>query len=152
MPHSICIQSVGKYDTLTKAEIVRQHSKGMRQIIREPIVVTCVYNGNTETITVPVDRVFDGDSLKCLFSIQDDGIAWAIHDWLYNTHAFDTKSDGTTTRIDRRWPADELMYALLILEGYTVYGRCLQYLDGCIIRRLDRAWDQISDNNFVPPL
>jgi len=150
MPHSISIQSVGKYRPLTETEISHQNGRRMRHIIREPIVVTCVYNGKPETITVPVDRVFDGDSLKNLFCINDDGIAWAIHDWLYNTHAFDTKSNGTTTVIDMRWPVDELMYSLLIIEGYTIYGRCLQSLDMCVVGELDKAWEMINDNTFVP--
>ena len=150
-PHSICIKSIGKYETLTKTEIAKQHSKNMRRVIRKPIVVTCMYNGNMETITVPMNRVFDGDSLKKLFCIKDDGIAWAIHDWLYHTHAFDKRSDGTTTQINLRWPVDELMYSLLILEGYKVYGKCLQSLDVCMIGVLDRAWDATNKNTFVRP-
>jgi hypothetical protein len=151
MPHSIHIQSQGQYDKLTKLEIAYQHSKRMRNIIREPIVVTCMYNGSIETITIPANRVFDGDSLKYILCLEDDGIAWAVHDWLYNTHAFDTKLDGTTTLLEHRWPVDELMYALLIAEGNALYGRFLQTADICVIAQLDRAWDRINDNTFVEP-
>ena len=63
-------------------------------------------------------------------------------------HAFDTKSDGTTTLINMRWPVDELMYNILILEGYVLYGRCLQYFDMCVIGNLDNAWDNVNDNTF----
>jgi hypothetical protein len=149
MPQSVHIVNKGEYVHLTEREILQQKTKGMKYRIKRPIVVTCVYNGKPESVTVPVDRVFDGDSLKRKLRLEDDGIAWAVHDWLYNTHAFDTKGDGTTTVIDKRWPVDELMYNLLVLDGYNFYSKLLQMADGLAAITLDRAWHAVNDNAFV---
>ena len=124
-------------------------SRRMKYRIRAPIVVTCLYNGIPETITVPVDRVFDGDSLKRRCHLNDDGIAWAVHDWLYKTHAFDVKTDDTQTMIDNRWSADEIMYSLLKLEGYKFYGNFLQSADVLTAITLDRAWVATNENHYV---
>jgi hypothetical protein len=149
MPKAVKIVSAGEYVQLTNQEIKQQKTKGMKYRISRPIVITCLYNGKPESVTVPVDRVFDGDSLKRMLCLADDGIAWAVHDWLYNTHAFDTKHDGTTTAIDTRWPVDELMYALLLLEDYKWYGKSLQLADTLAAMTLDRAWHAVNDNSFV---
>lgn len=149
MPRSVKILNEGEYVHLTDQEIRRQKTKGMKYRISRPIVVTCLYKGKPESVTVPVDRVFDGDSLKRMLCLEDDGIAWAVHDWLYNTHAFDPKQDGTTTAIDTRWPVDELMYALLAIEGYKLYGKSLQLADTLAAMTLDRAWHAVNDNVFI---
>lgn len=143
------IVSMGAYVRLTPQEITRQIGTHMKYRISKPIVVHCVYNSKQETVTVPVDRVFDGDSFKRMLYLQDDGLAWAVHDWLYHSHAFDTKPDGTTTTIDRS-VVDEIMYSLLVLDGSVVYAKLLQLGDGFVAAILDQAWDKQTDNVFIP--
>jgi len=122
----------------------------MRYRTLKNIVVECIYNGSLETITVPVDRVFDGDTLKSWLYMASEGIAWVVHDWMYYTHAFDTKPDGTTTKIENRWSVDELMYILLTIEGSPRYAYFLQTFDSLVRWVLDHYWGDRVVAMFVP--
>jgi len=80
----------------------------------------------------------------------ENGIAWAVHDWMYYTHAFDTKPDGTTTKIENRWSVDELMYILLTIEGSPRYAYFLQTFDSLVRWVLDHYWGDRVVAMFVP--
>ena len=60
-------------------------------------------------MTCSAGSVFTGDTLKSILNIENDGVAWVFHDWLYNEHAFDVRPDGTQKLCQVQWdlaPAD----------------------------------------------
>jgi hypothetical protein len=111
--------------------------------IMKTMRLSCVYKGKTELVTCPAGSVFNGDSLKYILNIENDGIAWVFHDWLYTSHAFDIREDGTQTTIphENRWVVDELMYTIIEIDGYVCYARSAKALDTIIDRILHNAWN-----------
>jgi S1-C subfamily serine protease len=132
---------------LSKQEIAIQHSPGMLYEIMKDLQMSCMYRGNKEIVTCPAGRVFNGDSLKYILNIENDGVAWVFHDWLYNKHSFDVRVDGTQTTIDRdhRWVIDELMYSIIEIDGYVLYARIAKTLDTIIDGILYNAWGDGSN-------
>ena len=127
---------------LSKREISLQNSPGMLYEIMQDMRLSCMYHGKTEIVTCPAGSVFNGDTLKYILNIENDGVAWVFHDWLYNEHAFDVRPDGTQTTIpsENRWVIDELMYSIIKLDGYLLYARIAKTFDTIIDGILNNAW------------
>jgi hypothetical protein len=133
---------------LSPAEITAQHYPRMVYEVMQDLQLSCMYRGKTELITCPKGYVFNGDSLKQVLSIENDGIAWVFHDWMYTTHAFDVRDDGTQTLLsrERRWVVDEMMYTMIESDGYVAYAWIAKKMDTLISGSLDAAWDTASQN------
>jgi hypothetical protein len=140
----------GRYRKLSTAEQKRQNCRGMMYRIEESIQISVVYDGRRDVVTIPIGRVFDGDSLKKVCGYRSTGIAWVVHDWLYTSpHAMDSG----VILYDRKH-ADEIMYELLSYEGVVpmVYASILRLFDSTISTTMDRAWDTVTDSNVYVPL
>jgi hypothetical protein len=133
---------------LSLSEQVVQSRRNVIYEIMQDIQLSCIYNGKTEYITCPAGRVFDGDSLKRMLNIENDGIGWVFHDWLYFSHAFDMSENGTQTSIphENRWIADELMYEIVRLDGYSSYAGFTKRFDLFVGPMLDTSWNFITEN------
>jgi hypothetical protein len=131
-------------------EILNQTRPDMVYEIMQDMQMSCRYNGKTEYITCPAGFVFNGDTLKQILSIENDGIAWVFHDWLYTSHAFDVRADQTQTQIprDRRWVVDEVMYEMLKTDGYVRYAWMARRFDAVVDRILYKAWDSSCTTNL----
>jgi hypothetical protein len=137
----------GRYRKLTKNESAKQRQQDRAcHVIEESVCVSCMYNGKREYVTVPVRRVFDGDSLKRLFGIDSTGISWVVHDWLYATpHAFDS---GT---VCTRAHADAMFYELLSQDGvvHMVYASLTHTFDRTVSHVLTSAWNTDTGCNVI---
>ena len=133
---------------LSTAETLVQVRPRMMYEVMKDVQLSCVYDGRTELVTCPAGCVLDGDSLKKMFNIENDGIAWVFHDWLYYSHAFDVRADGTQTKIPRhrRWVPDELMYNVIKMDGYTTYSWFTQRFDSLASSVLNDSWDYSPKN------
>ena len=131
---------------LSRTEISAQRSPGMLYEIMQDMRLSCMYKGKTEIVTCPAGCVFNGDSLKYILNIENDGVAWIFHDWIYQTHSFDVREDGTQTLIPRekRWIVDELMFSVIELDGYVLYARIAKTLDSIIDGILYNAWGHVE--------
>lgn len=138
---------------LSVSEISAQRFPGMIYEVMQDLQLSCLIRGRREVVTVEAGHVFNGDSLKLRLNLENDGIAWVFHDWLYNVQAFDVRVDGTQTVIQRqdRWVADELMYELIKLDGYVGYSRLTRTLDLFIGAILNTAWDAHGPTGYMSP-
>ena len=125
-----------------REKAVQKNPNAIYEIMQD-CQLSCMYKGKTEYITCPAGRVFDGDTLMRLLNIENDGIGWVFHDWLYFSHSFDRCADGTQTLIPR-WVADELMYDIIHIDGYSNYARFTKHYDIFISSILNTAWNFIT--------
>jgi len=135
----------GRYRKLTIPERKLQESPGMLYCTEEPTQVSFLHNGQRELVTIPIDRVFDGDSCKRICGLGNHGSAWVVHDWLYaKPHTVDSGVE-----LWDRKHADELMYELLSHEGvvHMLYASLLRLFDSMVSTTLDRAWNDDSGSN-----
>jgi hypothetical protein len=132
-------------------EIAIQQKPNMLYEVMQEMQLSCRYQGKMEYITCPTGCVFNGDTLKQMLNIENDGVAWVFHDWLYTSHAFDVRIDGTQTIIprDHRWVTDELMYTIIRTDGYVGYARMLQQLDAYANSILYNAWDHVDTHSNI---
>ena len=142
VPRRVRIQRHGYYTPLTPSERAHHATQGRRYRTRHPVVVTCVYHGRRETVTVPAQRLFHGDAFKELLRLPSTGVAWLVQDWLYGTHAFARRADGTTTAITHRRTVDELTYRILALDHQTSYADMLRAGKPFFAHALDTYWNK----------
>lgn len=138
---------------LSVSEISAQWFPGMIYEVMQEMQLSCMLRGRREVVTVKAGHVFNGDSLKLLLNLENDGIAWVFHDWLYTTQAFDVGENGTQTVIPRedRWVTDELMYEIIKLDGYVGYSRLVRTFDFFVGDALNNAWDSHGPTAYILP-
>ena len=140
----------------TDEQAVQTNQNAIYEIMQD-CQLSCMYKGQTEYITCPAGRVFDGDTLMRVLNTENDGIGWVFHDWMYFSHSFDMRADGTQTVIppDDRWVADELMYEIIRIDGYSSYAGFTRRFDVFISRMMNTVWncitkDETKSNFYVP--
>lgn len=84
---------------LSQSESLTQGCLGLMYETMQDIQLSCLYDGCTELVTCPAGVNLNNDSSKKIFRIENSGLAWIFHDWLYYSHTFDVRDDGTQTRI-----------------------------------------------------
>ena len=139
----------GRCRKLTRAERDVQSHRGLIYCTEESIKISFLLDGQREQVTIPKNRIFDGDSLRQYFGMDSYGNAWVVHDWLYSIPH--TTDSGTV--LTHRKHADEIMYELLSNDGVCnmVYASLLRLFDSLISTRLDRAWETVVDRTYTLP-
>jgi hypothetical protein len=123
---------------LNPSEMLAQGCLGMLYEIMQDIQLSCVYNGRTETVTCPASCILNDDSLKTIFKIENCGLAWIFHDWLYYSHAFDVRADGGHTQIAYQGIVHGLIDTIIKMGEYTPFVR---RLDTFAVEQLNAKWN-----------
>jgi hypothetical protein len=139
----------GRYRELTQLEQQNQHTPGMLYCTVQPIEISFLHEGRRQHVTIPINVVFHGTSLKQWFGVDSYADAWIMRDWLYTKpHALDSG-----LLITSRKCVDEIMYEQLSHDGVCgmVYASLLSMFDCLVTTTLNQAWEDDAACPSVSP-
>jgi hypothetical protein len=123
VPKNMKILSKGTFVQLTSEQAQAQNYP-MKYRTAAVSKIEFELNGMTETFTVPVNIVCNGNNMTEQLFNQSVGMSWIIHDMLYSLKRCDVRN-GNSTKVDR-FLADEILCQVLDLEDQRLYATTIR--------------------------